>query len=143
MLLVCQAPLPHAAPVAVVAVPFIVVVARASLSMSVPPWSCPRPAGGDAGPILAPHAARGRPGHREPATGEADPHPRGSTGARDSPSRGGNGHGAGRIAAPSLVSPAILGVKRRGSRRPTRRLARVAAQIRAQSPRRKLVVDRW
>ncbi len=46
MLLACQAPLPHAEPVAVVAGPFVVVVARASLSVASPRGVAPgRPEG--------------------------------------------------------------------------------------------------
>jgi hypothetical protein len=150
VLLACQAPLPHAEPVAAVAGPFVV-VARVSLSVSVPPWSCPRPAGGNAGPIPAPHAARGRqgpaPGRPEGSTpptpaGPPGPapgrwrhgtRPRGSTGARAPHREEAPGAGAGRIAAPSLVSSAILGVKRRRSRRPTRRRRSPSRGLRGRS----------
>ncbi len=64
MLLACQAPLPHAEPVAVVAGPFVVVVARASLSVASPRGVAPgRPEGmpGRSPPPTLPGACPGPP----------------------------------------------------------------------------------
>ena len=109
MPLVCQAPLPHAAPVAVVAGP-LVVVARASLTVASPRGVAPgRPeeSRADPRPPRCQGPAPGRPG---------DPRPH-----------------AGRIAASSLVSSAILGVKRREARRPTRRRRSPSRGLRGRS----------
>jgi hypothetical protein len=152
MLLACQAPLSHAEPVAVVAGPFV--VARASLSVASPRGVAPgRPEGmpGRSPLPTLPRAARGLPGacpgpprgiHAPTPAGPPGPapgrwrhgtRPRGSTGARAPHREEAPGAGAGRIAAPSLVSSAILGVKRRRSRRPTRRRRSPSRGLRGRS----------
>ena len=146
MLLACQAPLPYAGPVAVVAGPFVV-VARASLSVASPvalppagrrecradprPPRRPRPPGACPGPPRGIHAptSAGPPG---PAPGRSAPRHAspGGAGARAPHQEEATGAGAGRIAAPSLVSSAILNVKRREARRPTRRVRGGTLEVR-------------
>ena len=110
VLLACQAPLPHAEPVAAVAGPFVVVVARASLSVASPRGvASGRPEGmpGRSPPPPLPGAARGA---GSPPRARPTRIPGGAPTPAPPPREEATGAGAGRIAAPSLVSPAILGV---------------------------------
>ena len=115
MLLACQAPLPHAEPVAVVAGPFVVVVARASLSVASPRGVAPgRPEGmpGRSRPPRCP----GPPGAPGPAPGAEGSTPHAGRAARacpgPAPARGPGG--APRRASPSGggAAPAPAGSQR-------------------------------